>query len=95
LIDHANQIQQRRFSAARRPNDRNIVSTLDIEGHTLKRVNSFRAQRIVATHIAQRDDRHFPIGAHQIPARHNVRAHAIASRRSHSAIGNDAARHAG
>jgi hypothetical protein len=80
MIYHANEIEQGRLSAAGWACDRDVIAPLDVQRHALQSVHTLGTKRIVAPDSAKGD---------------GTRAHAIASRRKDSAIGNDAARHAG
>src|SRR5688572_333263 len=80
LVDHSDEVEQRRLPAARRTNDGDIIPGSDLERHALKRMHALASKRVVTLHILERYD-HL--------------AHAIASRRKDSAIGSEAARQAG
>src|SRR5436190_21987304 len=91
LIDYSHQIEQRRLPAAGWPHDRDVVAALYIQRHALQRMYALRAERIVAMHVAQRDQ-HAVYVEYLSCSRFG---HAIASRRNVSDIGSDEARYAG
>ena len=83
----ADDLEQGRFPTARWTNDRDVVTARNVECHPLQRVHTLVAQLIITADIPQLDD--WPC------IWHARLTHAIASRRSDSAIGSEDARHAG
>src|SRR5258705_8651114 len=77
MVDHADQVEQSRLSAARRSHDGHVIRLRYIQRHALQRMHALGAQRIIAPYISNRYDR---------------RAHATASFRNYSANGSNTQR---